>query len=44
MYDGIYSDKKRKINEIMPFPATCMELEIIRLSQKRKKKRKTNII
>jgi len=40
MYDGIHSAKKRKRNEIMPFPATWMELEIIRL---RKKKRERQI-
>ena len=38
MYDGIYSAKKRKINEITSFPATWMELEIIRLSPKTKER------
>ena len=37
MYDGIHSAKKRKRNEIMPFPATWMELEIIRLRKKKEK-------
>ena len=40
MYDGILLSHKK--NEIMPFVATWMDLEIIMLSEVRQ--RKTNII
>jgi len=40
IYNGYYSSIKK--NEIMPFAATWMDLEMIRLSEVRE--RKTNIL